>query len=81
MEVGAWVYKHFDEISGVSFLPRSEHTYEQAPYQDKTAEQLGQWMKSNPTPHIDWSELSKYELDDQTVSMQTLACVSGDCEV
>lgn len=79
--VGAWVYTHFDEVSGISFLPRSDHTYQQAPYQDMTPEALTEWVVKNPTPVIDWGELSNYEKDDQTVSSQTLACVSGICEI
>ena len=79
--VGAWVYEHFDEVSGISFLPRSDHTYEQAPYQDHTKESFTEWLAIHPEPVIDWSQLSKFELDDETVSSQTLACVSGACEI
>lgn len=81
LEVGAWVFKHFDEVCGVSFLPHSDHTYQQAPYQDMTAESLAEWMKANPSPEIDWSRLPEFEKDDQTVAMQTLACVAGVCEI
>jgi ribonucleoside-triphosphate reductase len=80
MEVGAWVYKHFDEISGISFLPHSDHTYQQAPYQDCTREQYEAAAAKLPTT-IDWSELSKYEREDNTVGMQTLSCTSGSCEI
>lgn len=80
LEVGAWVFKHFDELSGISFLPRSDHTYLQAPYQDKTGEELADWIIENPQPFVDWSVLPTFELDDQTVSSQTLACVAGGCE-
>lgn len=81
MAVGAWVYKHFDEVSGVSFLPMSEHTYRQAPYQDMTAEALQAWLAKNPEPRVDWSELAQYEQEDNTVGMQTLACTAGACEL
>lgn len=81
IEVGAWVYKHFDEVSGISFLPRSDHTYQQAPYQDMTPIELTEWIASNPTPVIDWKQLSNYEKDDETTGTQTLACVSGSCEL
>lgn len=81
MTVGAWVYEHFDEVSGVSFLPLSEHTYEQAPYQDMTEQQFAEWNAAHPTPDIKWEDLSKYEQDDNTVAMQSLACVAGVCEL
>ena len=80
MEVGAWVYKHFDEVSGISFLPYSEHTYVQAPYQEVTKEQYEDMVKKMPKV-IDWSALSLYELEDSTTGTQALACVSGECEI
>ena len=79
--VGAWVYEHFDEVSGISFLPHSDHTYQQAPYQDMTEESLNQWIKDNPSPVIDWSLLPMFEKEDETISSQTLACVAGVCEI
>lgn len=81
LAVGAWVYEHFDEVSGVSFLPHSDHTYQQAPYQDLTPDEFATWVSAHPEPQIDWSELSKFEQTDNTVAMQTLACVSGACEL
>ena len=81
VSVGAWVYEHFDEVSGISFLPHSDHTYQQAPYQDMTEESLNQWIKDNPSPVIDWSMLPMFEKGDETVSSQTLACVAGHCEI
>ena len=80
LEVGAWVYKHFDEISGVSFLPHSEHVYQQAPYQDITKEEYLAAVKLMPQ-HIDWAELSNYEEEDNTTGSQELACSSGVCEI
>lgn len=80
-EVGAWVWKYFDEVSGISFLPMSEHTYQQAPYQDMSLEELKAWEEKNPWPDLDWAELSVYEKEDQTVSSQTLACTGGVCEL
>ena len=80
LEVGAWVYKHFDEISGVSFLPHSEHVYQQAPYQDITKEEYLDAIKLMPQ-HVDWSELSNYEEEDNTTGSQELACSSGVCEI
>jgi ribonucleoside-diphosphate reductase alpha chain len=80
MEVGAWVYKYFDECSGISFLPYSEHTYVQAPYQEVTKEQYEK-MSSKMPKTINWSALSMYELEDTTTGTQALACVSGECEI
>jgi len=80
MEVGAWVYKNFDQMSGVSFLPFSEHTYRQAPYQDCDREQYEKLLKVMPKD-VDWSQLSKYETVDTTVASQELACTSGSCEI
>ena len=79
--VGAWVYEHFDEVSGISFLPHSDHTYQQAPYQDLTAEEFAAWTAAHPEPVVDWAELSQFEQTDNTVAMQTLACVAGACEL
>jgi len=80
LEVGAWVSEHFDEISGVSFLPHSEHVYQQAPYQDITKEEYLDAIKLMPQ-HIDWAELSNYEEEDNTTGSQELACSSGVCEI
>jgi ribonucleoside-diphosphate reductase alpha chain len=80
MEVGAWIYKHFDEVSGISFLPYSEHTYVQAPYQEITKDQYDELFLKMPK-NIDWNALSLYELEDTTTGTQALACVSGECEI
>ena len=80
MEVGAWVYKYFDEVSGISFLPYSEHTYVQAPYQEVTKDQYEEMLSKMPKT-IDWTALSLYELEDSTTGTQALACVSGECEI
>ena len=79
-EVGAFVHKHFDEMSGVSFLPYNEHTYQQAPYQNISATEYKKLSKCMPKS-IDWSELSEYEEEDTTKSSQTLACTGDICEV
>lgn len=81
MEVGAWVFKNFDDISGVSFLPRSDHSYQQAPYQDLTEKEYDQWLLAHPQPKVDWTELANFEKTDNTVGSQTLACVNGVCEL
>ena len=80
MEVGAFVYKHFDEMSGVSFLPHSDHTYQQAPYQDCTKEEYEEMLAKMPTS-INWELLNEYENEDNTVSMQTMACSGDSCEI
>lgn len=79
-EVGAWVYKHFDEMSGVSFLPFSDHVYKQAPYQDCTKEEYDALVKEMPED-VDWSLLQHYEKTDATTGTQELACVAGSCEL
>ncbi len=80
LEVGAWVYEHFDYMSGVSFLPFSEHSYKQAPYQDCDEEKYKQILSSMPKV-VDWSLLGEYEKQDMTTSSQELACVAGSCEI
>ena len=80
LDVGAFVYRHFDEMSGVSFLPHSDHTYQQAPYQDCTKEEYEVVLSSMPD-RIDWSRLSEYEQEDNTVAMQTMACSGDVCEI
>ena len=80
IEVGAWVYKNFDLMSGVSFLPYSEHTYKQAPYQDCTLIEYSELVKKMPT-EVNWSKLSDYEKTDMTIGSQELACSAGSCEI
>jgi ribonucleoside-triphosphate reductase (thioredoxin) len=80
LTVGAFVYEHFDEMSGVSFLPHSDHTYQQAPYQDCTRDEYKALLKSMPK-QINWDALSEYEQEDNTVAMQTMACSGDVCEI
>ncbi len=80
MEVGAWVYKHFDEVSGVSFLPHSDHNYRQAPYQDCMKKDYEELVKKMPKD-VNWEKLSDYEKEDNTSGSQTLACSGGSCEI
>jgi ribonucleoside-triphosphate reductase len=79
MEVGAFVFKHFDEMSGVSFLPHSDHTYQQAPYQECTEDVYNEF--SSKFSHIDWSKFQSYEKEDNTQSSQTFACSGDSCEI
>jgi ribonucleoside-diphosphate reductase alpha chain len=80
MSVGAFVYEHFDEMSGVSFLPHSDHTYQQAPYQEVGKHDYDMLLSIMPD-RIDWAGLSEYEKDDNTVAMQTMACSGDVCEI
>ena len=79
-EVGAFVYKHFDEMSGVSFLPFNEHTYQQAPYQECLATDYHILLDQMPD-NIDWDKLADYEKEDNTSGMQTMACTGDVCEM
>jgi len=80
LDVGAWVYNHFDKMSGVSFLPFSDHVYAQAPYQDCSNEDYEAFAAKMPKA-IDWNKLRDYEKTDTTTGAQELACVAGGCEV
>ena len=79
-EVGAWMWEHFEEVSGVSVLPFDGGTYQQAPYQDCTKEEYEIALAKMPTD-VDWSKLGAYETEDRTTSSQTMACVGGACEI
>lgn len=80
LEVGHWIYKNFNEISGVSFLPRSDHVYQQAPYQEITEEEYERLCDKMPV--MDWSKLADYEKgEDSTKGSQTLACTGNSCEL
>lgn len=80
LEVGAWVYAHFDEVSGVSFLPHSDHTYQQAPYEEVTEREYNDLLSVMPEK-IDWVKLSDYEKEDTSKGTSTFACVGGSCEI
>ena len=80
MNVGAWVYENFDIMSGVSFLPFSDHSYTQAPYQDINEEDYKELISKMPQ-NVDWVKLSEYEKSDMTLGSQELACTAGVCEV
>ena len=78
--VGAFVYENFDEMSGVSFLPYNEHTYQQAPYQEVGKSDYEMLLSCMPDS-IDWGKLSEYEVEDNTAGSQTLACSGDSCEI
>ncbi len=80
LNVGSFVYDNFDNMSGVSFLPMTEHTYKQAPYQDCTRQQYKELLDRMPTD-VDWEEFSAYEKEDLTTGSQELACTATSCEV
>ena len=80
LDVGAFVYKHFDEMSGVSFLPHSDHSYQQAPYQECVKSEYKELLSLMPKA-IDWELLNEYESEDNTVAMQTMACTGDSCEI
>lgn len=80
LDVGAWIYRNFDKVSGLSFLPNSEHIYKQAPYQDITKAEYDEWVKKLPKM-VDWSKLVEYEDRDNTIGSQTMSCSSGVCEI
>jgi len=80
LDVGAFVYKNFGEMSGVSFLPYSDHTYQQAPYQECGEEEYKALNDIMPNS-IDWAKLSDFEIEDTTKSSQTFACTGEVCEI
>jgi ribonucleoside-diphosphate reductase alpha chain len=81
LDVAAWVYKNFDSLSGVAFLPYDGGTYKQAPYQELTEEEYNKWIEEHPPVDVDWSLLRNYETEDHTTGSQELACSGGVCEV
>ena len=80
MEVGAWVYKHMDELSGIAFLPYSDHVYQQAPYQEISEMEYNELLSNTPQT-LDWAWLTYYETSDRTTGSQELACVAGECDI
>jgi ribonucleoside-diphosphate reductase alpha chain len=80
LQVGAWVYENFDVMSGVSFLPHSEHSYKQAPYQEVDKNTYEEWLAKTPK-NINWMDLTNYEKEDTTTSSKELACTAGACEI
>ena len=81
LAVGAWVYKNFNKMSGVSFLPFADHSYRQAPYQDCSKQEYETLLKKMPDD-IEWAKLSEYEEKDMTHGSQELACnAEGGCEI
>jgi ribonucleoside-diphosphate reductase alpha chain len=77
MEVGAWVWEHFDECTGISFLPDDGGTYQQAPYEDITEDKYNELVAA--MPHVDWARF--FEIQDNVEGAQMLACTSGGCQI
>ena len=80
INVANWVYENWEDVGGISFLPFSEHTYRQAPYQECDVTTFNQFVADSPKS-IDWSLFNLYEKEDNTTGSQTLACTSGACEL
>jgi ribonucleoside-diphosphate reductase alpha chain len=81
MQVGSWIYDNFDVASGVSFLPHTDHSYQQAPYQDIEREEYLEWQERFGAFEIDWDALSEYEKEDNTSGSRELACTADSCEI
>lgn len=80
MDIGQWVFNNWDWVSGISFLPHTDHVYEQAPFEEISEEAYLESIKQVPND-IDWSRLSSYEVEDTTVNSHSLACTGGACEL
>jgi ribonucleoside-diphosphate reductase alpha chain len=81
-EVGAWVWKNFNSISGISFLPNADHVYRQAPYQDCTKEEYEDFLNNKMPKDVDWSGLAEFESQDMTAGAQSFACsANGSCDI
>ncbi len=78
LTVGAWVFEHFDSITGLSFLPYDDHTYQQAPYQPISKEEYEKLLANMPE-EIDWTLMAGFELTDTTTVSQELSCIGGAC--
>jgi len=80
LQVAQWIWENFDLCSGISLLPYSDHVYQQAPYEDITAEKYDELVAAMPVG-VEWDDLEKYEEEDNTTGSQELACVGGACEI
>jgi ribonucleoside-triphosphate reductase (thioredoxin) len=82
LAVAAWVYNNWSIVSGLSFLPHSDHVYRQAPYQEITLMEYAHAAQKMPKG-VDWSELALFEQEDHTKSSQMFACGgdNGSCEI
>ena len=79
LAVGDWVYNNFDDVGGVSFLPHTDHVYQQAPYTECSEAEYEELAGKMPT--VAWSKLREFEKEDSTTSTKELACTAGSCEI
>jgi len=79
MEAAAWVYRNFDIISGIAFLPKSQHSYQQPPYEECTPDDYDELINEMPEEY-DWGRLSEFEKEDHTVGTHVFACTGDKCE-
>ena len=80
LQVAQWIWENFDMCSGISLLPTSDHVYQQAPYEDISAEKYDELVAAMPQ-NVNWEELSQFEKEDNTTGSQELACTGGACEI
>ena len=80
LDVGSWIWKNFDDVSGISFLPYADHSYKQAPYQEITENEYKQWLTKTAS-FIDWTKITEYEKEDMTENTKELACTANACEI
>ena len=80
LQIAQWIWENFDLCSGISLLPYSDHVYQQAPYEDITAEKYEELLAAMPVD-VDWEDLGNFEMEDNTTGSQELACVGGACEI
>ena len=80
LQIAQWIWDNFDSVSGISLLPVSDHVYQQAPYEDITAEKYEELLAAMPVD-IKWEDLEHFEKEDNTTGSQELACVGGACEI
>ena len=80
LQVAQWIWDNFDICSGISLLPVSDHVYQQAPYEDISAEDYNKLLAEMPKG-VDWNDLVNFEQEDNTTGSQELACVGGACEI
>ena len=80
LQVSQWIWENFDTVSGISLLPVSDHVYQQAPYEDITAEKYEELLAAMPVD-VNWDDLEHFEKEDTTTGSQELACTGGACEI
>ena len=79
IKVGNWIYENWEIVGGLSFLPRSNHVYQMAPYETINKEKYESMLKN--VAHLDFSKIVTYEIEDETEVKKELACVAGVCDI